>query len=440
MSNLASDAFTGTNGAAWGSTWTTGLNPAAGGGTTIQGNAGQLITGNTAGTNSRIARRVNITAPTDAVALFRFQWPGASRGFFQFWIRSTDTALDTQGGYVFELDGTSNVWSLGRNASFSGTQIGTSQTQTQTTGQYYWVRFGIVGSTIRARVWQDGNAEPGTWGIDTTDATITAAGSGAGFSFDSGTNNAVALVDDFSLDTTWPTLNGSVTGTSTASSTITAQRRDSGSVTGTVTGSGTVTAQRRDNGSVTGTSTASSTVTAQRRGNGSVSAAVTATGTVTASATSPLMGTVTGTATASSAITGMVIPPANTGVVGLSTASAVVTAVTGFTFRTPSQKLHPYDMHPLIRRTYLNVGVSIMRFGNSYKSYTDVDPDLMSQADAVYLGGHVYFVSIPEADRLRNAGYGQWLGDIPGSPDEDFEPIDYSQYGVGDYGTGPYGA
>src|SRR3954462_13808093 len=104
MSNLATDTFTGANGAAWSSTWTTGMNPSAGAVIpSIQSNRGRLTTGSTGGYfgNDRIARRVNITAPVDAVFLFSFQWTTGDEAYPRFYIRSTNTALDTQGGYWF---------------------------------------------------------------------------------------------------------------------------------------------------------------------------------------------------------------------------------------------------------------------------------------------------------------------------------------------------
>jgi len=41
---------------------------------------------------------------------------------------------------------------------------------------WYWVRIRAIGSSIKAKVWQDGNSEPGTWTLEATDTTITAAG------------------------------------------------------------------------------------------------------------------------------------------------------------------------------------------------------------------------------------------------------------------------
>lgn len=47
---------------------------------------------------------------------------------------------------------------------------------TFSTGVYYWIRTVMSGNHLQARVWQDGNSEPSTWTIDTTDTTYTTAG------------------------------------------------------------------------------------------------------------------------------------------------------------------------------------------------------------------------------------------------------------------------
>jgi hypothetical protein len=41
---------------------------------------------------------------------------------------------------------------------------------------WYWIRFRANGTALQVRVWPDGDSEPGTWDIDTTDSDITAAG------------------------------------------------------------------------------------------------------------------------------------------------------------------------------------------------------------------------------------------------------------------------
>ncbi|WP_171072360.1 poly-gamma-glutamate hydrolase family protein [Streptomyces sp. DASNCL29] len=43
-------------------------------------------------------------------------------------------------------------------------------------GRMFWVRLQITGSTLRARIWQDGTAEPPDWAVTVSDTSITAAG------------------------------------------------------------------------------------------------------------------------------------------------------------------------------------------------------------------------------------------------------------------------
>lgn len=214
MAVLASDTFTGTNGAAWSSTWTTGLTP-TGGSTQIQGNAGRFTTGSNAGTyqgSNRIARRVNITAPANAVALFSFTWPTLKRCYPGFWIRSTNTSLDSQGGYAIIVNPDLNNWAIQERASYSGASLptGTSGDNVAfafTAGVKYWCRFGAVGSAIKARIWEDGDPEPSTWDKEATDTTYTTGGSGCGFSIGAGATSGgleTIDIDDFLLEDAFP--------------------------------------------------------------------------------------------------------------------------------------------------------------------------------------------------------------------------------------------
>ncbi|MBO0917543.1 poly-gamma-glutamate hydrolase family protein [Streptomyces laculatispora] len=48
---------------------------------------------------------------------------------------------------------------------------------THAVGRRFRVRIQLVGTTLRANVWQDGTAEPPGWQLETTDTSLTAAGS-----------------------------------------------------------------------------------------------------------------------------------------------------------------------------------------------------------------------------------------------------------------------
>lgn len=262
MTTLASDTWTGSNGDPWGSTWTTGLTP-AGGGATIQSNAGRLTCGTAGGYSGadRVARRVDITAPTDAVALFKFRWPGGEETFPLFYVRSTNTSLDTQGGYFVSFDFGGDSVAVGVGSSYSSTDLDTFAFSFAA-DTWYWCRFGVVGSALKARVWADGGSEPAAWDSEVTDTTHAGAGSGCGFTVGAGAAGGERWeVDDFTLEDVFPSTAGAVTGTLTGSATVTAVTDTAGAVAGTLTGSATATGVSESSGSATGALVGSATVT-----------------------------------------------------------------------------------------------------------------------------------------------------------------------------------
>lgn len=105
-------------------------------------------------------------------------------------------------------------------------------------------------------------------------------------------------------------------------------------------------------------------------------------------------------------------------------------------FRTPIIKTRLYTRHGLWARTYLDQGITILRFGESFVPVQIPDTDQIETADAVYIGGRIYIVDFEEAIRLVNAGYGAWVTNDLEAP---VDQTDLSLYGVGAYGTGPYG-
>jgi hypothetical protein len=80
-----------------------------------------------------------------------------------------------------------------------------------------------------------------------------------------------------------------------------------------------------------------------------------------------------------------------------------------FFFTTPSYRQRPYIRHGLFGRTYLDVGYTILRFGESYQQFIDPDPEQVESADAAFPGGRIYEITEDEADRLIEAGYGAWV-------------------------------
>lgn len=87
----------------------------------------------------------------------------------------------------------------------------------------------------------------------------------------------------------------------------------------------------------------------------------------------------------------------------------------------------PSGQDRLFARYKQTMSVSILKFGSTYKAIQFPDDGVCTSADAVYLGGHTYDVSVDEANRLILAGYGEGLG---GASDG---------FGAGGYGEGEYG-
>ena len=75
----------------------------------------------------------------------------------------------------------------GKYTSGTSTQIAVTSGKSLAANTYYWLRFRANGTTISARVWADGDSEPGSWDLSTTDSSISAAGWSGMFNFASGT-------------------------------------------------------------------------------------------------------------------------------------------------------------------------------------------------------------------------------------------------------------
>lgn len=199
MATLTTETWTGADGAAWPAQWTTGLTP-TGGAATIAANTGRLATGAQgayAGTD-RVARRLT-TAFVDTDAVFRFRF--VSGESYPIIMGRANTTLDTGSGYGLDLGPTTSRWA--RFVDYTKTDLGpAAHSFTFTTGTWYWVRVRVVGSSLRARFWADGAAEPTTWpvNLDVTDTTIAASGSW-GFSVGGGAaaTSSVVEFDDLTV-------------------------------------------------------------------------------------------------------------------------------------------------------------------------------------------------------------------------------------------------
>jgi len=70
-----------------------------------------------------------------------------------------------------------NTAVIGKDVSNVFTTL-TNPAFTFSTSNFYWLRFNLIGTTLRLRVWQDGTAEPTTWTATTTDSALASGGFG----------------------------------------------------------------------------------------------------------------------------------------------------------------------------------------------------------------------------------------------------------------------
>lgn len=81
-------------------------------------------------------------------------------------------------------------------AAIAGATANVPFVETHAANQWYKVRFQVTGTTIRAKLWQDGFAEPGSWGLETTHSGVTAGGAVTlGAWLDPSTSNSPVTVE-----------------------------------------------------------------------------------------------------------------------------------------------------------------------------------------------------------------------------------------------------
>lgn len=104
----------------------------------------------------------------------RFQWQDSSMPvLYARYNGATST------GYALRVS--SSQYSLMRFTGYNTSVfIGSSASLSLIAGNWYWMRLEVTGTTVRARVWADGSAEPTTWGVSSSDSNIVSGGLGFG--------------------------------------------------------------------------------------------------------------------------------------------------------------------------------------------------------------------------------------------------------------------
>ena len=177
MAVVFSDVWSGSNGDAWDSAkWTTRTEIGTGD-TTIQGAKGRQRAIGIYG--AEIARCLATAGTVDNFDL-TMTWgndDATSESYNNWYFRCGANQASGQPGscYTIELDVNQDKIGLHRIASDGSTYTLIQNSASAGIGDIvtHWMRIYASGSTIKAKWWDDGSGEPGTWQIDTTDATYS---------------------------------------------------------------------------------------------------------------------------------------------------------------------------------------------------------------------------------------------------------------------------
>lgn len=170
---LMTSDFAGTAGA-WDSTKWTALEVRTGATLTKDGaGVGVMNPGTNTGYTGRVSAKAAIADKADVDLVFSFRF--LDNDSFGWTVLRGDSGGLTQNGYEFRPQVGSSGFKVSKLVSYASTTLGTYAI-TMTAGTWYRMRCQTTGSTVRARVWPVGTAEPGSWHISVTDTTYTAAG------------------------------------------------------------------------------------------------------------------------------------------------------------------------------------------------------------------------------------------------------------------------
>ena len=81
----------------------------------------------------------------------------------------------------------------------SGSLGSATNAQVTTSGAKQWVRFQVIGATVRVRFWRDGQAEPSTWNASFTNTAVVGAGRVYLAGYGSPKTLRPVLIDDLAL-------------------------------------------------------------------------------------------------------------------------------------------------------------------------------------------------------------------------------------------------
>lgn len=421
MPSFVTYDYTGTTGNNWSTAAFngSGINTTAAN-TTLQSNVGRMDTGSQSSYNGKCSRFINYTDQANAEIYIEFKYT-AAESFFDVMLRS-DNSGDGSDGYQFlaARGGTVKIYKV---QSFNSTNLG-SYSFTIADNTWYSIRFQVIGTNQKAKIWATAGSEPGSWNISASDSAITAAGGALLTARGGGSGGATIDVDNLVFS------DGSVITNITAIE--------------TVTGTETVTGSLVSKSSSDTSGTTADVSGGQGRSDNENSLA-----------------------TDLGAIAGTPIFATDTG--GSSDAVTVYNAViSGYEFMTSSETqlltvppipivdyefIHYQDLarrvgrgpyrftlpytegpraqHRFFRRISDHRGLTLLRIGGLFQLLEEPTYEDFQSADRIYIGGYSYLITDDEAQELGDAGYDAYI--------ENFIYIPEAFYGTGQYGVSVYG-
>ena len=167
------DGFTGVDGSAWGSAWTTSVRS---GSVSVSGGAGVLAEQDVASSYAR-AQLTGVAARADAEVVFSCTGTPTSGHYLNVYLRGSGAwsgGFNPANGYGLEITNSTTV-SMMKVVNGAQSKTSIANGQVVTAGKQ-WVRVRVVGSTFQFRTWLDGQPEPSTWKGTLTDTAVTAPG------------------------------------------------------------------------------------------------------------------------------------------------------------------------------------------------------------------------------------------------------------------------
>lgn len=175
--NVVTDSFTRTVNSGWGTATSGQAYSTTGGNSTdynVTGSVGTILTTAASASRETILSTVSVTESSALIKVKANNAPVGGSPEVQVIARRVASNTNYRIRLIFASAGTMNLTAT-RVVSGTTSTLGTQANIaiTPTADQYYWFKAEAVGTsptTIRSKVWADGDTEPATWQFSTTDA------------------------------------------------------------------------------------------------------------------------------------------------------------------------------------------------------------------------------------------------------------------------------